>query len=361
METQVSVASSTGGPPPPANLQFVGLETRQHPGVNQTVDIRKLLDGLIDATWAFSALSASVELGLLEHLDSARTPTELARSCGLSEDLTSALLEVLASIGLARRQDLSYVSVPEAVAFLRAAPREDLLARFRSAHFQSRALVDAARHGTLQPGWIHTDPELLQAQGRSGRAATHAMAQYFAHLPGLQERLSSPGATFLDVGMGVGIISIEMCRMYPHLRVVGLEPGAIQAQEARRNIAAAGFEDRIEVRMQRLEELEDQEVYDFAYLAQVFMPIDVVKPGLLSIFKALRPGGYMSMVAMDAPGDDLHASTARLLNVLWGGSPVDLEQLSTLTADAGFEMVQAGGEPGSLVKGIVGRRPLRDG
>ncbi len=112
--------------------------------------------------------------------------------------------------------------------------------------------------------------------------------------------------------------------------------------------------------MQRLEELEDQEAYDFAYLAQVFMPIDVVKPGLLRIHRALRPGGYMSMVAMDAPGDDLHASTARLLNVLWGGTPIGLEQLSMLTGAAGFEMVQSGGEPGSLVKGIVGRRPLQD-
>lgn len=112
--------------------------------------------------------------------------------------------------------------------------------------------------------------------------------------------------------------------------------------------------------MQGLEELEEPEAYDFAYLAQVFMPIDVVKPGLLRIFRALRPGGYISMVALDARGDDLRASTARLLNVLWGGTRIDLEQLSMLTGEAGFEMVQSGGEPGSLVKGIVGRRPLRD-
>lgn len=100
-QTQLSVASFTDAPP------LVGLERRQDPGVHQTVDIRKLLDGLIDPTWAFSALCAAVELGLLEHLDSARTPTELASSCGLGEDLTSALLDVLASIGLARRDDLS--------------------------------------------------------------------------------------------------------------------------------------------------------------------------------------------------------------------------------------------------------------
>ena len=358
METQASNPSSTSArrqvPQPD------GLAPQPHAVNDAVLDVGKRIDALVDTAWAFSALSAAVELGLLTDLDSPRTPAELAMSSGLSEALTSALLDVLASTGLARREELRYVGVPEVIALFKASPREDVLARLRSAHLQSRAMVDAARHGALRPGWLHTDPELLQAQGRSGRASTHAMAQIFRHLPGLQERLTSPDGTFLDVGMGVGIISIEMCRLFPQLRVVGLEPGAIQAQEAQRNIAAAGFEDRIEVRMQRLEDLEDHQVYDFAYLAQVFMPIDVVKPGLVSIRKALRPGGYISMAAFDAPGDDLHATTARLLNVLWGGTPVDLDELARLTRDAGFEMVQAGGEPGSLVKGIVGRRPQRD-
>jgi 2-polyprenyl-3-methyl-5-hydroxy-6-metoxy-1,4-benzoquinol methylase len=322
--------------------------------------VRKRVEGLVDATWAFSALSAALELGFLTDLDSARTPAELSQKTGVSEDLTAALLDVLASHGLVRREGLSYGGVPDVMAFLNATPREDMLAQLRSAHFQSRAMVDAARHGALRTGWTHTDPELLQAQGRSGRASTHAMVQVFSHLPGLQEHLTSPGATFLDVGMGVGIISIEVCRLFPHLRVVGLEPGVVQAQEARRNIAAAGFENRIEVRTQRLENLEDREAYDFVYLAQVFMPIEVVKVGLIRIHRALRPGGYISLVAIDAPGDDLHASTTRLLNVLWGGTPVSLEELVSLARAAGFEMVQSGGEPGSLVKGVVGRRPPRD-
>src|SRR5919199_5666307 len=336
METQASNPSSTSArrqvPQPD------GLAPQPHAVNDAVLDVGTRIDTLVDTIWAFSALAAAVELGLLSDLDSPRTPAELAMSRGLSEALTSALLDVLASAGLARRDKLGYVGVPEVIAFFNASPREDVLARLRSAHLQSRAMVDAARHRTLRPGWLHTDPELLQAQGRSGRATTHAMAQIFPRLPGLQERLTSPDGTFLDVGMGVGIIAIEMCRLFPHLRVVGLEPGPIQAQEARRNIAAAGFEDRIEVRIQRLEDLEDQQAYDFAYLAQVFMPMEVVKPGLVSIRTALRPGGYISMAAFDAPGDDLHATTARLLNVLWGGTPGDLGELARLTSDSGFEM-----------------------
>jgi predicted O-methyltransferase YrrM len=176
-------------------------------------------------------------------------------------------------------------------------------------------------------------------------------------LPCLDERLPSSDGQFLDVGMGVGIVAIEMCRLYPHLRVVGLEGGAVAAEEARQNIAAAGFEDRIEVRQQRLEELNDRHAHDFAYLAQVFMPLDVVKPGLLRIRDPLRPGGFISMVALDAPGDTLTATVARLRNVLWGGSRVEMDELVRLTQEVGIDIVRSGGEPGSSVKGIIGRRP----
>ena len=67
------------------------------------------------------------------------------------------------------------------------------------------------------------------------------------------------------------------------------------------------------------------------------------------------------MVAFVASGDDLHATTARLLNVLSGGTPIDLDELARLTREGGFDMVQAGNEPGSPVKDLVGRRSLRDG
>jgi hypothetical protein len=97
-----------------------------------------------------------------------------------------------------------------------------------------------------------------------------------------------------------------------------------------------------------------------AYLPQVFMPITVVERGLQRARAALRPGGWILVVAVDAPDDDLHATTARLLNVLWGGTPLSVDEVARLTGAAGFEMVQTGGDPGSWIKGVVGRRPLGD-
>jgi cyclopropane fatty-acyl-phospholipid synthase-like methyltransferase len=179
-------------------------------------------------------------------------------------------------------------------------------------------------------------------------------------LPGLQARLESPDGAFLDVGMGVAIVSIETCRIYPRLRAVGLEPGRVPAEEARRNIAAAGLADRIEVREQRVEDLADRDAYDLVFFPQVFMPLEVVKQGLRRVREALHPGGWVTLAAIDAPGDGLHATTARLLNVLWGGTPLAVDEVADLARAAGFEMVRAGGEPGSTVKGVVGRRPPED-
>ncbi|HLZ07353.1 MAG TPA: methyltransferase domain-containing protein [Chloroflexota bacterium] len=322
-------------------------------------DVQASIDGLIDSTWTFSTLVAAVEVGLADTLDSPSTGAEAAAKVGLSATVATALLDVLVSIGLVQREDDRYQGSPGFREFLRASQSEDILAWLRSAHWQSRAMVDAAHRGELRPGWEHTDPEILQAQGRAGRASVHTLAaQVFPMLSGLQERLSSPGGNFLDIGLGVGVISIELCQIYPHLRVVGLEPGPVQAEEARRNIAAAGLTHRIEVRAQRLEDLADRDAYDLVYLPQVFMPVEVVKTGLERILKALRPGGWISLVAFDAPGDGLTATTARLRNVIWGGSPLSLDEVTSLVRSAGFEMVRAGGDPRSTIKGVVGQRPL---
>ena len=44
-------------------------------------------------------------------------------------------------------------------------------------------------------------------------------------LEGLADRLASPDAAFLDVGVGVAALSIAMVRQWPRLRVVGVDPG----------------------------------------------------------------------------------------------------------------------------------------
>jgi 23S rRNA G2445 N2-methylase RlmL len=58
------------------------------------------------------------------------------------------------------------------------------------------------------------------------------------------------------------VIAIELCRAFPALRVVGLEPAAAPLVQARANVAAAQLADRIALRQQGVEDLHDSEAFD---------------------------------------------------------------------------------------------------
>jgi len=129
-------------------------------------------------------------------------------------------------------------------------------------------------------GWNFTEPEILQSQGiASARFGDFIFRELIPRLDDLASRLQAPSARFLDVGTGVGAISIAACRFLPNLHAIGLEPQDAPLTEARRNITAAGLTDRIELREQRIEDMADKETFDLAFLPQSFMSDDVVKRG----------------------------------------------------------------------------------
>lgn len=101
----------------------------------------------------------------------------------------------------------------------------------------------------------------------------------FPRLDGLLALLQDPTATFLDVGTGVATIAIQMCRLFPRLHAVGLEPQDAPLAQARRNVVEARLGDRIELRAQRIEDLTDREAFDLVWLPQVFLPREVLERG----------------------------------------------------------------------------------
>jgi 2-polyprenyl-3-methyl-5-hydroxy-6-metoxy-1,4-benzoquinol methylase len=319
-------------------------------------EVRQVVNDLSSSVWAFSTLTCAVEVGVLELLTEPRTVTFLSERTGAAPALVECILDVLVPLGLVRREGDTFVSEPGLLPLLHS--KEDFLAELRTTYLQSGHFMQSAKQGIVETGWHHTDPEILQSQGRGGRMLTQMLAkQVFPLLDGLEARLNAPSATFLDVGIGVGIISIELCGLYPNLHVVGLEPQEAPLAEARRNIVAAHLGDRIELRAQRVEDLTDNEVFDMVYFPQVFMPIDVVKRGLHTVWKALRPGGWVQLPAISAPGAELGPALTRLRNVLWGGQVLFPEQVADMVREAGFQSVVVGGAPGSMVKGIMGQRP----
>jgi len=325
--------------------------------VDLNEEARRVIDDLSTSVWAFATVSAALEAGLLDRLAQPQPLGAISAHSGLDPSLVGPMLDVLVAVGLARRDGDVFVGAPGLLPLLAPNAKEVLLAEVRSTDLQSRRLVEDAKHGASAPGWQHTGPELLQAQGRSGKGAIPAMVAGIRMSPELEERLHRPTASFLDVGVGVGAVAIELCRYYPALRVVGLEPAAPLAQ-ARHNVEAANLGARIELRQQGVEDLGDSEAFDLAYVAQVFIPDRAFEPGLRRVWRALRPGGWLTLPVISAPGTDLEAALSRLRNTLWGGGARLAEQVAETLRGVGFTGVQVfPAAQGSTLRAVVAQRP----
>jgi SAM-dependent methyltransferase len=331
------------------------------------METREQVDGLVAelsaSAWALASLDACLEAGLLECLTEPRSPAELSERTGVPAALAEALLDMLVALGLARRAGGAFTAAPGLQPLLTPPARDYLLRDVRATVLQGRALVEGAKRGALRAGWAHTDPELLEAQGAGSTGAPAARMlseRLFPRLEGLVERLQAPTASFLDVGSGVGALSIEMCRIWPHLRVVGLEPQTVPLAEGRRNVAAAGLGDRIALRAHRIEEMTERDAFDLAWLPQVFLPREAFGAGLRAVREAVRPGGWAILLAIGARGSDPRAALGRLINVLWGEEARSGEEVERSAIAAGFDPVRRfPGPPGGLTDAtfVVARRP----
>jgi SAM-dependent methyltransferase len=138
-----------------------------------------------------------------------------------------------------------------------------------------------------QSGWTNTDPALLQAAGEVSIGFAQALKTNLAPALGLSPR------RFLDVGVGVAALSIEMARLWPELQIVGIDPLEAALVLARENVRRAGLESRIELRQQRGEDLTDREAFDLAWIPGLFVPEEAVAGLVSRVREALVPGGWL--------------------------------------------------------------------
>ena len=317
--------------------------------------VLQIINDLSTPVWAFSALASALEAGLLESLTSSQSLLELSRKSGIPVSLVEGLLDVLVALGLLQREEDVYSCTSNFLPFLQAPARDSLLATVRTVYLQSRQIIEDAKSRKLATGWSYTDPEILLAQGLAGAPTFPGVGQVILRLDGMAERFQRPTATFLDVGTGVAAFAIGICQLFPTLHVVGLEPQAAPMAEARRRVAAAGLEERIELRAQRIEDLTEREAFDLVWIPQMFLPRAVLERGLRTAWTALRPGGWIALPLFSTPGKDLPAALGRLRNIQFGGDPLYQEQLAELLTTANFTHVQiVTVAPGNT--GIVGRK-----
>jgi hypothetical protein len=320
-------------------------------------DVRQVVAELAGAAWTLAALAFALETGLVDAIGEPATAADVGRRIDLPVPLVGAVLDVIRTTGLVRREGQAYVAEPGLVRCLEGPPRALLQAEIRSHQLQALHLAGSGRRRDVGLGWCHEDPEILQAQGIRSRGIVGAfVSQVFPQLPGLLEMLDGARPAFLDVGSGVGEIAIEMCRRFPTLRAVGIDPLEAAMALAEDNVRGAGLEDRIELRRGRVEDLDEDGVFDLAQVPIFFVPDAVLTKGLASVRTALKPGGWVVLQVLGLPGTEL-PPVLRLMSVLFGGAGHSPEHASSMLTDAGYgDVVVFPPLPGPPVSYAAGRR-----
>jgi len=213
-------------------------------------------------------------------------------------------------------------------AVIDAAPAElvPIVGEIRTMALVNAKLVMAA----TRPGWTHTEAEILQAAGDVSAGFPPLVRRLAVELDGLAARLERPGAAFLDVGVGVGVLACEVARLWPELRVVGVDPWEPALARARARAAAAGLDGRIELRRQAGEALRDEGAFDVAWIPSRFVPEAAIAAVVRRVRIALRPGGWLLFPVARPAGEPLGDALQRLQTALFGGwvaSPADAEAL----------------------------------
>jgi Methyltransferase domain len=306
--------------------------------------------------WLAGAVELAFASGLLARLSSAESADALAAQLAMPPLIVRTLLDVLAASGFVAREGDQFVSTPAVTALTARGSSRLAGAMLHSSLGQMHALARAVEAAQLAEGWTQ-DADVIRAQGIVSEVATAGfMAQLARQLPEAQAQLSAPGASFLDVGAGAAGVCVAMCRLYPELRVVGLEPFAGPLAEARTVVAASPFAARITLRAHGLERLDDADAYDAAYVAQMFFPDAVVADGMARVLRSLKPGGWVFTGSVYDPGEGLAAAMGRFTSAVWGGGARTAAHVAALLRESGFVDVATPPAPGN-VSPVLGRKP----
>ena len=218
-----------------------------------------------------------------------------------------------------------------------------------------RQALDLLENPARAPGWTYEDPVVLQAMGQASRRVVHAINELASQRPKLRATLDRPGA-LLDIGTGVGWFAIEAARVWPALNVVGMDIWEPALALARKNCAASGLDDRIVLRHQDVQKLEERNAYSLAWLPGPFIPRAIVENALENVRDAICPRGWIVFGLYAPAANPIGEALTNLRILRAGGHPWTAAEIERRLAALGFEDVEAFA-PGPPILFVVGRRP----
>ena len=146
-------------------------------------------------------------------------------------------------------------------------------------------------------------------------------------LPSLNARLQD-GGRLLDVGCGGGWAMVQIAERFPATSCVGIDVEPYSIELARRLIAERDLTGRCEARLQRVDELEEDDAYD---VVTSFLVVHEIAPeakpsAFAAVARALKPGGAFLVFDEAYPETDAalqtmparFAALAQWYEVAWG-------------------------------------------
>lgn len=155
--------------------------------------------------------------------------------------------------------------------------------------------------------------------------------------------LLEDGATVVDLGTGPGHLAIELSRLCPQARIIGLDPSEEMLSIARNNAGKAGISS-FEARLGTAEEIPiESGSVDLLVSQSSFHEWENPQQGAAEILRVLKPGG--SLILKDYNRAWLSPWKRKLLGLL---HPLHMfkftfEEAAALLRAAGFDWVESQG------------------
>jgi len=139
----------------------------------------------------------------------------------------------------------------------------------------------------------HWNKEHAESYSGSMRILSRVFYSGFARAISKGLPSGGQGAIMVDLGCGPGLLSIELCKLLPNARIIGVDPSAQMLEVARRNADEAGAAN-YDTRLGAAEHmpLEPNSV-SLVVTQGSLHEWDSVEQGLSEILRVLRPGGRL--------------------------------------------------------------------
>jgi len=187
------------------------------------------------------------------------------------------------------------------------------------------------------------DKERAQSHSRWSKMGSRLVYAPFARkilgcLPSMER-----GSTIVDLGTGPGLLSIELGKLLPQAKIIGVDVSSGMLQIARENADEAGMSN-FETRLGRAEEMPvESDSADLVVTQSSLHEWEDPQKGLSEVFRVLKPGGRL--ILKDYNRAWLSVWKRRLLGIFHHLEmfKFTFEEVAGLLREVGFDEIEGEG------------------